>query len=246
MSKAVWKARSAWFDMLAVGVAALLLIAFTVPHLADYPVPVDDEIWILSVSHKLASSGVFVDRSIHRLLPRLKRSTSSTCRGTTSRSLAMFKFFGTSILVGRLVSVSYGVVVLGLVYAAGKKLGGVHVAVLALGLMLFLRLSYRDRKRPPPAGDGHDDALRPRRRTLHAWRIPAPAASNLTARCPRRDDVVAYAVSILRCLYVPDRRSLFIPGVGFLVVKAARDCRTGRFRRRCRPTVRRVRRRQLA
>src|SRR3990170_3380028 len=54
---------------------------------------------------------------------------------------AAFKVLGAGILQARLVGVAYGVVVLLLTYLLGRRLYGAGVALLSVGLLLFLRLN---------------------------------------------------------------------------------------------------------
>jgi hypothetical protein len=129
-----------YLEVGAVMAAGLLLLLFTLPNLANHPVPTDDEIWILSASHKLATEGVFgsdlfagfydaedvylFNMPLHHIV-----------------LAAVFKIFGTSIWVARLVSIGYGLAALALVYVLAKKVGGVAVGAVALVLMLLLRLN---------------------------------------------------------------------------------------------------------
>ncbi len=129
-----------YFEIGAVVAAGLLLLLFTLPNLANHPVPTDDEIWILSASHKLATEGVFGTD----LFTGFYRAEEVYLFNMPAHHIvlaAAFKVFGTSILVARLVSVLYGLVTLALVYLLAKKVGGVAVGVLALVLMLLLRLN---------------------------------------------------------------------------------------------------------
>jgi 4-amino-4-deoxy-L-arabinose transferase-like glycosyltransferase len=123
-----------------LGAACILFLAFTVPHLANHPVPSDDEIWILSASHKLATEGVFGTD----LFAGFYRSEDIYFFNMPGHHLvvaAVFKVFGTSILAGRLVGVVYGLVTLTLVYMLAKRVGGLLTAALALVLILLLRLN---------------------------------------------------------------------------------------------------------
>jgi 4-amino-4-deoxy-L-arabinose transferase-like glycosyltransferase len=133
-------AMTARLDILIVAVASLLLLAFTLPNLANHPVPSDDEIWILSASHKLATEGVF-GTDLFTGFYRAEEVYLFNMPAHHFVLAAAFKVFGTSIFVGRMVSVLYGVAALALVYVIGLRLGGRGVASVALGLMLLLRLN---------------------------------------------------------------------------------------------------------
>jgi 4-amino-4-deoxy-L-arabinose transferase-like glycosyltransferase len=136
---AVASIAGARLDLLALGAATALLFLFTIPHLANFPVPVDDEIWILSASHKLATEGVFGTD----LFAGFYRADEVYLFNMPAHHVLLalvFKVFGTSIFIGRFVGVLYAVAVLALVYLIGKRLGGRQVALLAVAFLLFLRL----------------------------------------------------------------------------------------------------------
>jgi 4-amino-4-deoxy-L-arabinose transferase-like glycosyltransferase len=129
-----------YFEIGAVLAAGALLLLFTLPNLANHPAPTDDEIWILSASHKLATEGVFGTD----LFAGFYRAEEVYLFNMPLHHFVLagaFKVFGTSILIGRLVSVVYGLVALALVYLLAKQVGGVAVGVVALVLMLLLRLN---------------------------------------------------------------------------------------------------------
>ena len=132
--------RLLYFEIGAVIAAGLLLLLFTLPNLANHPVPTDDEVWILSASHKLATEGVFGTD----LFTGFYRAEDVYLFNMPLHHIvlaAVFKAVGTSILAARLVSVLYGLLALALVYLLAKQVGGVAVGVLALVLMLLLRLN---------------------------------------------------------------------------------------------------------
>jgi 4-amino-4-deoxy-L-arabinose transferase-like glycosyltransferase len=129
-----------YFEIGAVIISGLALLLFTLPNLANHPVPTDDEIWILSASHKLATEGVFGTD----LFTGFYNAEDVYLFNMPLHHLvlaAVFKIFGTSIWVARLVSISYGLAALALVYVLAKQVGGVAVGVVALVLMLLLRLN---------------------------------------------------------------------------------------------------------
>ena len=120
--------------------ACALFLAFVLPNLANHPAPTDDEIWILSASHKLATEGVFGTD----LFAGFYRADEVYFFNMPLHHLvlaAVFKIAGTSVLAGRLVSVAYGLAAIGLVFLFGRRLQGVAGGMLATGLLLFLRLN---------------------------------------------------------------------------------------------------------
>jgi 4-amino-4-deoxy-L-arabinose transferase-like glycosyltransferase len=123
-----------------VVVACLLFLAFTVPNLANHPVPSDDEIWVLSASHKLATEGVF-GTDLFAGFYRSEDMYFFNMPGHHIVVAGVYKVFGTSILAGRLVAVVYGLVTLGLVYLLARRFGGWLAAGLAIVLILLLRLN---------------------------------------------------------------------------------------------------------
>jgi 4-amino-4-deoxy-L-arabinose transferase-like glycosyltransferase len=129
-----------YFEIGVVVTAGLALLLFTLPNLANHPVPTDDEIWILSASHKLATEGVFGSD----LFAGFYRADEVYLFNMPLHHIvlaAAFKVFGTSIWIARLVSIAYGLAALVLVYALAKQVGGVTTGVVALVLMLLLRLN---------------------------------------------------------------------------------------------------------
>ncbi|HWO72664.1 MAG TPA: glycosyltransferase family 39 protein, partial [Dehalococcoidia bacterium] len=120
--------------------ACALFLAFVLPNLANHPAPTDDEIWILSASHKLATKGVFGTD----LFAGFYRADEVYFFNMPLHHVvlaAVFKVAGTSVFAGRLVSVAYGLIAIALAYAFGRRLHGVAGGVLATGLLLFLRLN---------------------------------------------------------------------------------------------------------
>ncbi|HEX5369841.1 MAG TPA: glycosyltransferase family 39 protein [Dehalococcoidia bacterium] len=119
--------------------AVVAFLAFTLPNLGNYPPPTDDEIWILSSADKLANHGVFGTD----LFAGFWHAESYYLWNMPLHHIVLagvFKVFGTSIFAARSVSVLYGAVTILLVYALGRRLGGVWVAALSVVLLLFLRL----------------------------------------------------------------------------------------------------------
>jgi 4-amino-4-deoxy-L-arabinose transferase-like glycosyltransferase len=110
------------------------------PNLANHPVPSDDEIWILSAAHKLATEGVFGTD----LFADFYNADHAYLFNMPLHHIMLagvFKVFGTSIVVGRLLGVIYGLLSIGLVYLVARQLSGVWAATLAVAFMLFLKLN---------------------------------------------------------------------------------------------------------
>jgi 4-amino-4-deoxy-L-arabinose transferase-like glycosyltransferase len=128
-----------------IGALALLgsifiFLVSTLPNLADHPTLTDDEMWVLSSAYKLAKEGVFgsdmfagfyhADTHYYFNMPAHHFVIA-----------AALKLLGYGVVQARLVGVVYGVATIVLVYVLARRLYGVAAAVLALGLLLFLRLN---------------------------------------------------------------------------------------------------------
>ena len=122
---------------LAGAIAAFLV--FTLPNLANYPPPTDDEIWVLSSSYKLATQGVFGTDLFKGFWDADKYYLWNMPLHHIVLA-GVFKVFGTSIFTGRLVGIVYGLATIVLVYVLARRIGGIAVAVLSVVLLLFLRL----------------------------------------------------------------------------------------------------------
>jgi 4-amino-4-deoxy-L-arabinose transferase-like glycosyltransferase len=126
-------------EALFLTVAVIAFLGFTLPDLGNFPGVTDDEIWILNASHKLANEHVF-GSDLFKGFWRAEDLYLFNMPLHHFVLAAVFKVFGTSIFVARLVSVGYGVLTILLVYAFGRQLRGVGVAMLAVVLVLTLRL----------------------------------------------------------------------------------------------------------
>jgi 4-amino-4-deoxy-L-arabinose transferase-like glycosyltransferase len=120
--------------------ATLGLLVFTLPNLANFPAPSDDEIWIMSASYKLATHGVF-GSDMFRGFWDADRYYLFNMPLHHLVLAGVFKVFGAGIFIGRAVSVVYGIATLVLTYVLARRIGGVGAAVLSLGLLLFLRMN---------------------------------------------------------------------------------------------------------
>ncbi|HEX5140016.1 MAG TPA: glycosyltransferase family 39 protein [Dehalococcoidia bacterium] len=127
------------FEGLFVTGAIVAFLAFTLPNLANFPGPTDDEIWILSASHKLATENVF-GTDLFKGFWRADQVYLFNMPLHHIVLAAFFKVFGTSIFIARFVSVLYGIATIVLVYAFARYLRGATVACLSVVLLLTLRL----------------------------------------------------------------------------------------------------------
>jgi 4-amino-4-deoxy-L-arabinose transferase-like glycosyltransferase len=127
-------------EIVFVAATVALFLLFTLPNLANFPVPSDDEIWILSASHKLATQGVF-GTDLFKDYYRADEVYLFNMPGHHFVLAAVYKIVGTGILAGRLVSIVYGLLTIGLVYLFARRVYGLPTAVLSLVLLIFLRLN---------------------------------------------------------------------------------------------------------
>ena len=124
----------------ALAAALAVFLVSVLPNLSNHPAITDDEVWVLSASYKLVEDGVFgadmfagfYNADSHYLF---------NMPGHHFVLAAAFKVLGAGILQARLVGVAYGVAVLLLTYLLGRRLYGAGVALLSVGLLLFLRLN---------------------------------------------------------------------------------------------------------
>ncbi len=121
-------------------VAVAVFLVSVLPNLANHPAVTDDEVWVLSSAFKLAEEGVFGSD----MFAGFYHADSHYYFNMPAHHFLVagaLKVLGAGILEARLVSVVYGLAVLLLTYILARKLYGVVVAVLAVGLLLFLRLN---------------------------------------------------------------------------------------------------------
>lgn len=120
----------------------LVLTAFfigaTVPHLANYRPVSSDEVWILSVSSKLATEGVF-GSDLYAGLFNADRHYFIALPGQHFLQAAMFKILGVGIAQARLVSVLAGIALLWVVGGLAWRWYGVTAALLTGILLVFWR-----------------------------------------------------------------------------------------------------------
>jgi 4-amino-4-deoxy-L-arabinose transferase-like glycosyltransferase len=123
-----------------VAAAALILLVSVLPNLANHPTLTDDEAWVMSASYKLAKEGVF-GSDMFRGFFNADRHYLFNMPGHHFVVASVFKTLGAGVAQARLAAVAYGLASLGLTYLFARRLYGVTAAVLALGLLLFLRLN---------------------------------------------------------------------------------------------------------
>jgi len=134
------EARRGLFEAAALALAGALFLASVLPNLANHPTLTDDEAWVMSASYKLARDGVFgsdmfrgffnADSHYYFNMP-LHHFVIA----------AAFKVLGAGVVQARLVGVAYGLATIALTYFFARKIYGRGTALLALGLLLFLRLN---------------------------------------------------------------------------------------------------------
>ena len=142
LGQAAEAARSGWHPVEAVAlvVAAAILLASVLPNLANHPTLTDDEAWVMSASYKLATEGVF-GSDMFQGFYGAESHYFFNMPGHHFVVAAVFKVLGAGVVQARLAGVVYGLATLALTYLLARRLYGAGAAVLALGLMLFLRLN---------------------------------------------------------------------------------------------------------
>ncbi|MGE0686588.1 MAG: ArnT family glycosyltransferase [Dehalococcoidia bacterium] len=127
-------------EVVALTAAIVIFLISVMPNLANHPAVTDDEIWVLSASYKLANEGVFgsdmfagfynADKHYFFNMPLHHFVVAG-----------VIKVLGAGVAEARFASVLYGIATIFLTYAIARKVAGVPVALLSLGLLLFLRLN---------------------------------------------------------------------------------------------------------
>ena len=127
-------------EVAALSVATAILLASILPNLANHPTLTDDEAWVMSAAYKLASQGVF-GSDMFRGFYYADQHYFFNMPGHNFVVAAAFKILGAGVVQARLVGLAYGLAVMVLTYLFARRLYGVGAAMLALGLLLFLRLN---------------------------------------------------------------------------------------------------------
>jgi 4-amino-4-deoxy-L-arabinose transferase-like glycosyltransferase len=120
--------------------AVVILLVSTLPNLANHPTITDDEMWVFSSAYKLAHDGVFGTDMFAGFFHADTRYYFNMPLHHVVIAGVM-KVFGDGIIQARLVGLVYAVATMFLTYALARRIYGVPQAVLALGLLLFLRLN---------------------------------------------------------------------------------------------------------
>jgi 4-amino-4-deoxy-L-arabinose transferase-like glycosyltransferase len=138
--QALIEARRGLFEAAAVALAGAVFLASVLPNLANHPTLTDDEAWVMSASYKLAREGVFGSDMFRGFFHADTRYYFNMPLHHFVVAAA-FKLLGAGVLQARLVGVAYGLATIVLTYLFARRLYGGWTAVLALGLLLFLRLN---------------------------------------------------------------------------------------------------------
>jgi 4-amino-4-deoxy-L-arabinose transferase-like glycosyltransferase len=132
--------RSTALELGAIAISAVIFLASVLPNLANHPTLTDDEAWVMSASYKLAEEGVF-GSDMFRGFFNADGNYFFNMPAHHFAVAASFKLLGAGVVQARVVGVAYGLAVILLTYLLARRLYGVAAAVLALGLLLFLRLN---------------------------------------------------------------------------------------------------------
>jgi 4-amino-4-deoxy-L-arabinose transferase-like glycosyltransferase len=127
-------------ELATIAIGVLIFLASVLPNLANHPTLTDDEAWVMSASFKLAEEGVF-GSDMFRGFFNADEHYFFNMPGHHFVVAAAFKLLGAGVVQARLVGVGYGLAVIVLTYLLARRLYGPAAAVLALGLLLFLRLN---------------------------------------------------------------------------------------------------------
>ncbi|HXH20540.1 MAG TPA: hypothetical protein VNN10_00830 [Dehalococcoidia bacterium] len=138
--RALAAGRTVLLEAAALAAAVAVFLASVVPNLANHPTLTDDEAWVMSASYKLAREGIF-GSDMFRGFYNAERHYFFNMPAHHFAVAASFKLFGAGVVQARLVGVGYGLATLLLTYLLARRLYGVAVALLTLGLLLFLRLN---------------------------------------------------------------------------------------------------------
>jgi 4-amino-4-deoxy-L-arabinose transferase-like glycosyltransferase len=121
-----------------VGLVAYLLL--TLPRLSVFPPVGEDEPWIASAPYKLATQGVF-GSDLFTGYYGMERHQFEQMPVFPLLEAGLFRFFGVGVAQMRALPVACGLVLLVVIFAVGRELGGDRVGLLALLLMVSLRVA---------------------------------------------------------------------------------------------------------
>lgn len=124
-------------------IALLGLIAYllaTVPHLAVFPPVGEDESWIAAAPYKLATEGV-LGSDLFTGYYGMERHHFEQMPLFPLMQAGLFRLFGVGVVQMRALPVACGLLLLIVVFAVGRQLGGDRVGALAVVLMITLRVT---------------------------------------------------------------------------------------------------------
>ncbi len=127
-------------EAVAVTAAAFVFLISVLPNLANHPAITDDEVWVMSAAFKLGSESVF-GSDMFAGFYHADRAYLFNMPAHSFVVAAAFRVLGAGVLQARLVGVAYGLATLILTYLLARRIYGVAAAIVALGLLLFLRLN---------------------------------------------------------------------------------------------------------
>ena len=121
-----------------LGLIAYLLA--TVPHLAVFPPIGEDESWIAAAPYKLATEGV-LGSDLFTGYYGMERHHFEQMPLFPLMQAGLFRLFGVGVAQMRALPVACGLLLLIVVFAVGRQLGGDRVGALAVVLMITLRVT---------------------------------------------------------------------------------------------------------
>jgi 4-amino-4-deoxy-L-arabinose transferase-like glycosyltransferase len=121
-----------------LGLVAYLLL--TLPRLTVFPPVGEDEPWIASAPYKLATQGVF-GSDLFTGYYGMERHQFEQMPVFPLVQAGLFRLFGVGVAQMRALPVACGLLLLLAIFAVGRQLGGDHVGLLALLLMVSLRVA---------------------------------------------------------------------------------------------------------
>lgn len=125
---------------MVLGDLVLLYLVTTLPDIGNHPIVGGDEGWIISASAKLAEQGVFGSDLFEGFFGAGEHYYFNLPLHHLFLA-GVFEVFGVGLIQARLVSAAFGLLVLGLTYALGRRVGGLWVGVGAAALLVLLRLN---------------------------------------------------------------------------------------------------------
>jgi hypothetical protein len=130
-------------DRKSLAIAGLVVAAYaaaSLDGLRRVPPVSDDEVWIASSAHKLATEGVFGSDLMKGFFGG-ERHTYHHMPLYAQALAVVFRGWGTSVGTMRLLPAACGLLVLLMVLALGRRLGGPSLGSVSIALMVLLRVS---------------------------------------------------------------------------------------------------------